>query len=1166
MTAGIHCAACGSVFSPGQKFCGECGARLLPEAMPGADTEFGGVGGERKQVTILFCDIVGSTPLAAKLGADRMHRVLNEFMPVAEAFVRQYDGNVNQFLGDGFMALFGAPIMHEDHARRAALAAMAIRDAVAVRVWSTMPADEQLRIRIGLNSGPVVFGRVGDKEGASATAIGDTANVAARLQTEAQPGQVVCSASLAKATSAFVESRSLGARKVKGKFEPIGVFELVASRPTQALQAPAGLDARAKMVGRGSEWAALKVAVERLCSGPGGIVTIVGEAGLGKSRLLAETHLLALTNGTRWVQGTCVSYGKSNSYLPFRALMSGALGIADDEVEASALQKVASAIGDLFGAAAADITPFVSLLLGLHPQGAGAQRLQALEGQATGHQIFFTSLRVVERLAQARPLAFVLDDWQWADSSSAALLQHLLPLALKLPILFVVAYRPDGDSGSGAGLADALRADQGLAGLHGAITLVPLDQAAARQHLIQLLPPGPVPAPLEAYLLRRAGGNPFYLEELVRTLVATEVIERDHSSGVWRASGHLDANLLPDRIEGVILARVDRLDSRAKQLLKLAAVIGRSFSLRVLVAVTQAHPDLAGDLATLKTAELLVGAPNAREPGFVFCHPLIQQAVYDSLLEEQRRKLHGEVGAAFLQLFADRSQEIYPVLAHHFACAQDWERAQEYLFLAGSEAGRIAADTEALELYNSALRAATASARSVDRVRRAQLATRMAEALYRLGRNEAALKHALEALAGLGFAYPVTPQATYLAIVRTLLGRSVRRVLRPFHPAGLGGARPADPAYLTASQLFEVIGSIDYFLHPARFALDILTMLDEAERRPLSRGLAISTASLGLITDTLGLYRIGAMLHRRALRAARQLDDRLALGYSLHMHGLHQYSSGDWAGALETLDAGSRQLDAAGHLRWWASCTGATYFVLRSMGDPRWMELAIRQLEVGTAIGDDHVIAWGINATGVAHLYRGNHVAAISLFEKASLAYEAIPDYRFLAGACARRALCHALAGQVDAAIGLLARCESLIKDYRMIGMSASAPVLVSADAYLCLAERIGDASRRHSMLRQAAAACSRAARHGRAVHDESAAEARRLQGVHAWLNGNRARAQRLWHAAIHIAQTMGASYVLARTHHEIALRTGDQTHAVRARESFEKAGAAPFNEAGSAG
>ena len=216
--------------------------------------------------------------------------------------------------------------------------------------------------------------------------------------------------------------------------------------------------------------------MERACGGVGGIVSIVGEAGLGKSRLLAKAQILALANGVRWVQGTCVSYGKPISYLPFRALMRDALGIAEGDDEASALVKVATAIDDLFGPESADITPFVSLLLGLHPQGADAQRLQALEGQATGHQIFFTSLRVVERLAQARPLAFVLDDWQWADSSSAALLQHLLSLALKLPILFVIAYRPGGESGSVAGLAHALRGDGQLAGLHAAIALAPLEQ------------------------------------------------------------------------------------------------------------------------------------------------------------------------------------------------------------------------------------------------------------------------------------------------------------------------------------------------------------------------------------------------------------------------------------------------------------------------------------------------------------------------------------------------------------------------------------------------------------------------------------------------------------------------------------------------------------------
>ncbi|CAN0398917.1 unnamed protein product, partial [Phaeothamnion confervicola] len=296
---------------------------------------------------------------------------------------------------------------------------------------------------------------------------------------------------------------------------------------------------------------------------------------------------------------------------------------------------------------------------------------------------------------------------------------------------------------------------------------------------------------------------------------------------------------------------------------------------------------------------------------------------------------------------------------------------------------------------------------------RAEIAASMAEALHRLGRNDAALGHALEALAELGFQFPRGARAIRLAIGARLAGRASRQLLRPVRA-------PADAAYTVAARLFEVVGAIDYFLDPPRFVLGILTMLEEAEKRPLSRALAVSTASLGLIFDTLGQHRLGALMHRRAMRQARELGDDLTLGYCNHLLGLHQYGSGKWTSALSTLAIGSAQLERAGHLRYLASCMGANYFVLRSMGDPRWLDLAELQQQVATAANDEHAIAWAVNAAGVAHLYRGDHMAARPLFERASIAYEAIPDYRFLSGACARRALCHALEGEVDAAMELL--------------------------------------------------------------------------------------------------------------------------------------------------
>jgi tetratricopeptide (TPR) repeat protein len=728
--------------------------------------------------------------------------------------------------------------------------------------------------------------------------------------------------------------------------------------------------------------------------------------------------------------------------------------------------------------------------------------------------------------------------------------------------MFVIASRP-GEHGDAPSALERMFADDAtLAPLRRDIGLHPLGEVSARGLIGRLLESSAVPAQLEARLIRQTAGNPFYLEELVRMMVATREIERDPATDEWRLAGKPGTDALPGSVEDVILARIDRLDAGAKQLLKIAAVVGRRFSPAILAAVAREQADFEGDIAALKTAELLQDGRGHPEPELMFRHPLTHQAVYGSLLEEQRRHLHETVGLAIEETYADRREENCAVLAHHFAHARDWERAREYLFTAGTQAGRIAADAEALALYEDALRAEKASARTPDLIRRLETEASMAEALYRLGRNDAALEHALGALAELGFSYPGNAKETRSAIATKLADRTLRRLLRPLRGLRSGGSAPADPAYLLASRLFEVIGAIDYFLDPQRFVLGILTMREEAEKRPLSRSLVVSTSSLGLICDTLGRYRLGAGLHGRATRMAERLNDPLALGYCNHLLGLHQYSRGQWPAALVTLASGAAQLKVAGHLRFWASCIGANYFVLRSMGDPRWIELARRQLEVAEEINDHHAIAWGVNAAGVAALYRGDHDVARPLFEKASIAYEAIPDYRFLSGACARRALCHALAGEVDPALKLLERSEMLVSRYRIGGMSASAAVLVGAEAYLRVAEHLNGGARAAQVLRLADSACARATRHGRGVGDESAAEALRLNGMLAWLGGEKAHALKSWQAAIAAARVIGADYVLARTHHAVAVRTGDQAHAGKARELFSKAGAAPFRTA----
>jgi class 3 adenylate cyclase/tetratricopeptide (TPR) repeat protein len=1157
VTDRLLCAECGEPHAPRQKFCGECGTRLPPRPDERDHKPRAPAAGERKQVTVLFCDIVDSTPLAARLGPERMHALITEFVALVRAGVGAYDGDLSKFLGDGFMAVFGAPIAREDHAVRAAMAALAIRDAVASRAWPAVGGDERLQIRVGLNSGPVVFGSVGDGDGLQATAIGDTPNVAARMQAQARPGQVACSKGVAQAIGSVVECRALGMRELKGKPQPVPVFELVGPRNVQSVRSAGVGTGAGSLLGREPEWSVVASALDALARGRGGVITISGEAGLGKSRLLAELRAGAAALRLQGAQGACISYGKSLGYWPFREALRNGLGLAETDSEATALGKLDEVFARRFGDDGAAMVPFMALLLGMNPPESMDRRIDALDGLAVGQQIFKCSLQVLEHLARERPLLFILDDWQWADASSTELLRHLLPLAERSPVLFALASRPV-EGGVFPWLESAPGQDGAPAVAIHRIDLRPLDEHAAGVLIGRLLGRGHVPAQLQSQAFRQAQGNPFYLEEIARTLVATRAIEFDAETGQWRRAGRSAMASLPEGIEGVIQARIDQLDADAKQLLKVAAVIGRRVSPAVLEAVAGGNPGFDACVSRIVDAQMLDRESNQVVGDLLFRHPLLHQAVYDSLLAGQRREMHLQVGTVMEGLFGPRIEEHCAVLAHHFSLAEDGPRARKYLLLAGKHAGRIAADAEALALYESAVRVGATSGHASDLTGRAEIAASMAEALHRLGRNDAALAHALEALSELGFAFPGGAREIRLAIAARLAGRASRQLLRPVRA-------PVDAAYGAAARLFEVVGAIDYFLDPPRFVLGILTMLEEAEKRPLSRALAVSTASLGLIFDTLGQHRLGAMMHRRAMRMAQDLGDDLTLGYCNHLLGLHQYGSGKWSAALSTLAIGAAQLERAGHLRYLASCMGANYFVLRSMGDPRWIELAKRQNQVAEAAHDEHAIAWAVNAAGVAHLYRGDHAAARPLFEKASIAYEAIPDYRFLSGAYARRALCHALDGEVDAALALLERSHALVRRYRISGISASAAILVGADAWLCVAGAHAPGGHRERTLQQARLACARATRHGRGVGDESAAEALRLNGVLACLAGEPSMASRHFNAALKSARRMGANHVRARTHHDIAQLLGDPAHAQMARDLFAQTGAAPLKPAGMA-
>ena len=1169
----MNCLACGHANAAESRFCNQCGGRLdqgilRPEAATSrsytpkylADKIFqsrSAMEGERKQVTVLFCDIVGSTPLAARLGADRMHSVLNEFFGVAMAEVHRFEGTVNQFLGDGFMALFGAPIAHEDHARRAALAALAVRDAVAGRAWATLPQGETLQIRIGLNMGGVVFGKIGDDLRMDFTAIGDTTNVASRLQGEAPPGGVVCSEAVAHAVEAYVECNPIGMRVLKGKVEPMPVHEVLATRKRS--HHAAGV--LTTLFGREVEIAHLRTAIDSVRAGIGGVLAITGQAGLGKTRLLGEARRHSLDLDVRWVEGGSLSFGSTFSYWPFREVVRQCFAIVEDDGEHRSWSKLHTRMTALFGQEiGGELSPYIGVLLALGIPEPFGDRIRALDGLSIGHQIFRSALKLFARLSRESPLIVAFEDWHWADSSSAALLEHLMPLSSTAPILFVIAGRPEQEGAMARFRASITGEKQSTSGYR-ELALAPLAVDDAARMIGDLLGDGALPSSVRKLLLRRAAGSPFYLSELIRTLQATGAIERDKTTGHWTVARQFTTLPLPDSIEGVILARIDRLEEDAKQVLKVASVVGRSFIYRVLKAVADGGTALDSDLARLTKSEFIDQKLQAPELEYMFKHPLIQQASYNSLLQERRRQLHQKVGEIIEKFFDGRIEEFYPVLAYHFAQAEHWPKAQEYLLKAGDHAGALSADAEALELYHQALATSEKSlAVMMNGLERAELDCKIGEALYRSGHNEQALQYLRRALDSLGVAFPKTNSAvrrTTLAEFGKCLPALIWRLNQ--RPAITGAL--LDPESKLRVRIFEAMGLIDFFSEPQRMFLDILLAFKSVSAVPDSREYVVALAGLGVAFTMLGIPALARRCNLRATHLGEEIGDQGALGHCYSFRAIEQVHQGKSADALANYQKAISCYLSAGNLRQWSMTMAQMIIVLRYRGDPSWIAANTELLRISSESNDQQGIAWAWKGLGWQCLMAGDVSAAAREFDKARIISEQIPDYRKLAICLSELGRCRAYEGDIGNALQLAKEGASLVIKYGIRGISATPPLMAAAEVLLLAAERVAG-SRRTELLRDASDACKLAAVQGRRMRDYGAAESIRLEGLLAFLTGDREKSERRWRQSIRVAESLETKPVLAQAHFDIGRRLGQPAHLLAAKGLFVQIGASRQAEA----
>jgi class 3 adenylate cyclase/tetratricopeptide (TPR) repeat protein len=687
----MTCPRCQMANPEGAKFCLNCGNQLEAQVR---------VEGERKYVTVLFADVVDSTGLGERLDPEQVAEIMNGAFAFLNASVKKYDGTIARLLGDAILAFFGAPVAHEDDAERAVRAGLDIQAAAreyAQAVRRNYGADFQ--VRVGINTGLAVLAAVGDEIRTEYTAMGDTTNVAARLQSAAEPGTVLISADTYHLVKQLFELKPRGGAMVKGKSAPIVTYEVLAPRVVPGkVRGLEGLTS--PLVGRAAEFKLVNDKLNEVREGRGAFVAVIGEAGLGKSRLLAEVSDSAKSwPQVAWLEGRALSYEQAVTYFPWRQVIRQAIGAKEGEAPEVVREKLHR--DPACGAMPEDDSQYLEVILSVESD-ATLEAVAALEGDALVEHIAAATRSYLRARADLMPTVIVLDDLHWADTASLDLLLSVAALVEDLPLLIVCLLRPDKGAPSWSAIE---RARERLGARYTEILLEPLDAADSKELLGNLLYIEDLPESVRKLILNKAEGNPFFVEEVIRTLIDSEYIVQENSH--WRATREIVNVAIPDTLTGVLSARIDRLPENTKHVAQTAAVLGRIFAQRALMATCAAAPppeqieDVEPHLGVLTYEELVRERVHDPELEYIFKHALTQEAAYDLLLIRRRKELHRRAGEVLEELYPEQRGELASALAYHFRLGEDWQRAADYAMGAGAQAVKVYAMSEALAYYDN---------------------------------------------------------------------------------------------------------------------------------------------------------------------------------------------------------------------------------------------------------------------------------------------------------------------------------------------------------------------------------------------------------------------------------------------------------------------------------
>jgi len=1155
----MKCLKCGAELPKGAKFCNECGNNLQPSAYPYTKSERSrthpAIAPERKHVTVLFSDITGYTSITERLDPEMVKQLTGSIFAGVKKIVAKYEGFVERVMGDCVVAFFGVPQVHEDDPIRAVHTAMEIHDLVKglssnYEGWLGSP----LSMHTGINTGLVVTADVDPERGTHGIA-GDAVTVAARLGDLAGPGEILVGEETLRRIKERFNFRALGLRQVKGKAASILVFKVLTPKSSVS-RAEADRQVFSEMVGRHRELDRLELQVMKVVNGDGSVVNVFGEAGIGKSRLIEELRKREVMKRVMFLEGRAVSIGKNLSFHPVIDLMKQWAGIAEGDSESAAFDKLERTVRTIHPDEANEILPFLATLMGMKLKGRHADRVKRIEGEALEKLIFKNVRDLLVKWSDLRPTVIVIEDLHWADESSLGLLESLYPLVEKSRLLFINVFRPGYWQGEKLAVE---RIGAVLPHQYVEIALQPLDKHTSDLLIGNMLDIKGLPYYMCSKIGERAGGNPFFIEEVVRSLIDQGAIVKQNGS--FEVTEKIDSVIVPDSINDVLMARIDRLEERTRELVKCASVIGRSFFDRVLKDVAMFIEDIDSKLTYLKDLQLIRDRIRMEEIEYLFKHALAQEVAYESTLLQQRKEIHRQVAGSIEKLFKDRLHEFYGTLAYHYSKAEDAEKAEEWMVKAGEEALRTSASSEALHYFKEALRLYLDKYGDMANPEKvAEFERNIALSYYNKGHWGDAVNYFDRVFSRWGIQRPKSPVAVIARLAYDLLAISLRLYFPSIKKRKFADAR--------VREFFDLSLKKDFCLHftaPKRCLTESIHDLRESYKYDLTKVHSAAALHTGTCT-VLAFAGFQRTTERVLLQAGKLVDPQKVQDVVVYngITSLVYYNCGRWS-EMPVYDSSLFKTALKNGLLTWAAAY-AYYQGLAKAYKGQFSE-ACELLKDYKLLKEEYQygsVALNVLSTIMLLVCRSLHKVVIAANDVVSNAIEKGANIYGLEG-LGLRAIAQVLMRDIAGAKGSLADAEEF--KHRQAYWPPNILYATQTAQFMLdlqmLEEAINADSRPLvSEYAEAALKSGNKAVENSAKFAPQRTESYRLMGVYYWLIGKHGKALKWFDKSTREGERLGARPDIARTYMEIGKRLiGSESkykelNGVRAKEYLKKAGA----------